>query len=254
MSNEQDDQKPIKPPEQNHPDNRVRSLVEALAGEVPLGGMVVKLAGDLVPTPAQKARTEWEGAISERTNEHSERLDRHTQMLAPSTTLVGISVDLAVALARAPGDGMAGRGLTLDDLCKLLPGANREDVEKAAFDLNSLSLTDVERAFGGHWWLRLNQRFYEQVDHQVMGWKSTTEQDARTLAKLLLEDERRTRTSALHAASGWEKRRFNPAFRRLLRVIPNERASQERQPDYPSSSIFLLDEDKALLRRFIAAR
>ncbi|MEZ2142246.1 hypothetical protein AAE026_08060 [Bradyrhizobium sp. DN5] len=79
-NNEQDDRKPIKPPVKNHPDEKVRSFVEAVASEVPLGGMVVKLAGDLVPTQAQKARTEWEGAISERTNEHSERLDRHAQM------------------------------------------------------------------------------------------------------------------------------------------------------------------------------
>ncbi|MCP1850277.1 MULTISPECIES: hypothetical protein [unclassified Bradyrhizobium] len=254
MSIDQDDREPITPPEKNHPDDKVRSIVEAVASEVPLGGMVVKLAGDLVPTRAQKARNEWEGAISERTNEHSERLDRHAQMLAPSTRLSGTSVDLAVALARAPGDGMAGRGLTLDDLCKLLPEAAPKDVEKAAFDLNALGLTDIQRALGGHWWLRLNQMFYEQVDHQVMDWESTTEQDARTLVNLLLEDEGRERTSVLHAASGWEKRRFNPAFQFLLNIIPDERTSREIQPDYPSSSIFLLDEDKALLRRFLATR
>ena len=55
-----------------------------------------------------------------------------------------------------------------------------------------------------------------------------------------------------HAASGWEKRRFNPAFQLLLRFIPDGRVSREIQPDYPSSSVFLLAEDKALLRRFVA--
>ncbi|WP_245334844.1 hypothetical protein [Bradyrhizobium mercantei] len=254
MNNDQEDRKPIKPPEKNHPDDKVRSFIEAVAGEIPLGGVVVKLAGELIPSQAQKARTDWEVTISERTNEHSERLDRHAQMLLPTTTLVGPSLDLAVALARTPGDGMAGRGLTIDDLCKLLPQVDPKDIEKAAFDLNALGLTSIQRAFGGHWWLRLDQKFYEQVDHQAMGWGSTTERDARTLANLLLEDEERERTSALHTASGWEKRRFNPAFQFLLNVIPEGRASQEVQLDYPSSSIFLLDEDKALLRRFIAAR
>jgi hypothetical protein len=85
-----------------------------------------------------------------------------------------------------------------------------------------------------------------------MGWESTTADDARTLAALLLEDEGRERTAVLHAASGWEKRRFNPAFQLLLRLIPDERTSREIQPDYPSTSVFLLAEDKALLRRFIA--
>ena len=44
---------------------------------------------------------------------------------------------------------------------------------------------------GGMWWLYLTQRFHEQIDYQVMGWQSSTSQDARTLARLLLEDEAR---------------------------------------------------------------
>jgi hypothetical protein len=64
--------------------------------------------------------------------------------------------------------------------------------------------------------------------------------------------EGRERTAVLHAASGWEKRRFNPAFQRLLGLIPDERASREIQPDHPASSLFLLAEDKALPRRFIS--
>ena len=94
---------------------------------------------------------------------------------------------------------------------------------------------------------------YEQIDHQAMGWQSTTANDARTLANLLLEDEGRERTSAPHAASGWDKRRFNPAFQFLLGQIPDERASGEIQPNYPSSSVFLLEEDNAKLRKFIAS-
>lgn len=113
MSTDHDDRKRIKPPEKNHPDDKVRTVVEAALGVVPGGGSIAKLAADLIPTQAQKARSKWEGAISERTNVNTERLDQHAQVLAPTITLTGASVDLAVALARAPGDGMAGRGLTL---------------------------------------------------------------------------------------------------------------------------------------------
>jgi hypothetical protein len=74
---------------------------------------------------------------------------------------------------------MAGRGLTLEDLCKLLPEADPKAVDDAAFELNALGLVDIQRAIGKQWWLRLNQKFYEQVDYQVMGWESTTEDDAR---------------------------------------------------------------------------
>jgi hypothetical protein len=148
--------------------------------------------GEFVPTQAQKSRGKWEVAVSERTNENSSRIDEHDQVLNPTITLTGVAVELAVALARAPGDGMSGPGRMLADLCALLPDTDRKDVEQAAFDLNSHSLVTITRAGGrDNWWLRLTQKFYEQVDHQVMGWESSTDKDARTLAKLLLEDEAR---------------------------------------------------------------
>jgi hypothetical protein len=116
-------------------------------------------------------------------------------------------------------------------------------------------LVKIDRAIGrNNWWLYLTQRFYEQVDHQVMGWQSSTEEDARTLAKLLLEDEARERTETLHAASGWEKRRFNPAFQALLRLIPDGRVSGEIQADYPARSLSLIPEDWAALRTFAGSR
>jgi hypothetical protein len=86
------------------------------------------------------------------------------------------------------------------------------------------------------------------------GWGSSAEEDARALAKLLLEDEAREWTPTLHAASGWEARRFNPAFQALLRLIPDERVSGEVQPDYPARSLSLIPEDRAALRKFSASR
>ncbi|MGN8544565.1 hypothetical protein [Bradyrhizobium sp. C9] len=43
------------------------------------------------------------------------------------------------------------RSLTINDLCKLLPQVDPKDVEKAAFDLNALGLTSIQRSFGEHW-------------------------------------------------------------------------------------------------------
>jgi hypothetical protein len=215
------------------------------------GSAITKLVGEFIPTQAQKARGKWEVAVSERTNENASRIDEHDQVLNPTITLTGVAVELAVALALGPGDGMAGRGRMLADLCALLPDADRMDVEQAAFELNAHGLVKIDRAIGrDNWWLRLTQKFYEQIDHQVMGWGSSTDKDARTLAKLLLEDEAREWTPTLHAASGWELRRFNPAFQALLRCIPEGRVSQEVQPDYPARSMSLIPEDRAALRRF----
>jgi hypothetical protein len=242
---------PITPPETKHPDDRARVPLEVALGVIPGVSGLVKLVGEFVPTQAQKSRSKWEGAISARTNEHADCLDEHDQALNPTTTLTGVSVQLAVVLARAPGDGLAGRGRMLADLCALLPDVERKDVEQAAFELNSLGLVKIDRAIGrDNWWLRLTQTFYEQVDHQVMGWGSSTAEDARALATLLLEDEAREWTPTLHAASGWKARRFNPAFQALLRLIPKERVSGEVQPDYPARSLSLISEDRAALRRF----
>lgn len=252
MTDEPHERRPIAPPETKHPDDRARVPLEAALGVIPGVSSLLKLVGEFVPTQAQKSRSNWESAISARTNEHADRLDEHDQVLNPTKTLTGPSVQLAVALARAPGNGMTGRGRMLADLCTLLPGVERKNIEQAAFELNSHGLVTIERGMGrDNWWLRLTQRFHEQLDHQVMGWESSTAEDARSLAKLLLEDEAREWTPTLHAASGWEARRFNPAFQALLRVIPDERVSGEVQPDYPAQSLCLLPEDRAELRRLV---
>jgi hypothetical protein len=113
------DREPIKPPEKNHPDDKVRTVVEAAVSVIPGGSGITKLMGDLAPTQAQKARGKWEHKVSDRTNENTDRLDNHDQLLTPKTTLAGGAVQLAVALAREPGNGMRGRGRSMDDLCEL---------------------------------------------------------------------------------------------------------------------------------------
>jgi hypothetical protein len=125
----------------------------------------------------------------------------------------------------AHGDGtIKTDNILTSDLIVLLPDEDPQAIQDAVFDLESLGLVEIVRTIGKHWWLHLTQMFYEQVDHQVMGWN--TYDDARTLAKLLLEDEARAATSKLHEISGWDKRRFNPAFRALLNHIPDERISK----------------------------
>lgn len=146
---------PIKPPAKDYPDDRARVPLEAALSIIPGMSGVLKLIGEWFPTQAQKSRGKWEGAVTARTNEHAERLDEHDQALNPTTTLTGVAVQLAVALARAPGDGMAGRGRMLADLCALLPDVDRDEVEQAAFELNSHGLVKIDRAMGrDNWWLR----------------------------------------------------------------------------------------------------
>jgi hypothetical protein len=143
MSKDPDDRTPIRPPTKDHPDDRARVPLEAALGIIPGMSSVLKLIGAWLPTRAQKSRGKWEATISVRTNEHADRLDEHDEALNTTTTLNGVSVQLAVALARSPGDGMAGRGRMLADLCALLPSVELKNVEQAAFELSSHGLGSV---------------------------------------------------------------------------------------------------------------
>jgi hypothetical protein len=252
MSDERAKRGLIKPPVNNHPDDKVRALVEAGVGVIPGGGSVTRLVADLLPTQAQKARSEWEITISDRTNENTDLLEQHAQLLTPTSTVTGVAAQLVTALAQESGDGMRGKRRMLDDLCKLLPSVERKAIEDAAFELSSHGVVDIERAIGKHWWLYLSQNFYEQFDHQVMGW--STADDAAVLAQLMLDHEQMQRTAALHDATGWNRRRFNPAFQLLLGLITTGWISEERQPDYPAPFVGPLPEDQARFRRFILER
>jgi hypothetical protein len=149
MSSEQERPSPIKPPAKDHPDDRARVPLEAAIALIPGGSSLSKLIGEFFPTRAQKSRGRWEVAISARSNEHTERLDQHERALSPSTvTLTGVSAQLALALARAPGDGMTDDQWMLDDLCKLLLDAARDKVRRAAFELSTHGLVEIERPLG----------------------------------------------------------------------------------------------------------
>ena len=253
MGDEESKLHPIEPPKRDHPDDKVRAAVSAAVQAIPgIGGTISRLGEELIPSQAERARVSWEIAVSKRSNENSTRLDQHEQLLAPKATLTGITAQLAVALANGPGDGMRGRGRDLNELCNLVPDAQRQEIEDAAFEMHSYGLVEITRAIGKNWWLHLCQNFYEQLDHTVMGWK--TEDDAVVLAQMLIDNNALRRTAALHEASGWDKRRFNPAFSYLLRFFPEGRISREVQPHYPSSSLAILPEDRANLRRFITSK
>jgi hypothetical protein len=245
---------PISSPVTDKRREAIRALSEAIAGLIPvLGSFLSRLYRTTHPPRSEQDRKEWQVAISARTNENTDRLEEHGSLLAPKVTLTGVTAELTVVLAHASTDGMRGKARGREDLYALMPNAGPKSIDEAAFELKSYGLVEIQRAIGGHWWLHLTQQFYEQIDHQVMGWNSTTQEDARILGGLLLEDTSREWTPTLHAASGWERRRFNPAFNFILRFIPEERISGEVQPDYPARSVSLLPEDRVVLRQFVSA-
>ena len=72
--------------------------------------------------------------------------------------------------------------------------------------------------------------------------------DAAALAALVLEQERPGDVGALHGASRWALRRFNPALMLLVREIGEARVSRARREEYPVGDFSLADEDRAGLQ------
>lgn len=79
-------------------------------------------------------------------------------------------------------------------------------------------------------------------------------EDSVVLARLLIEKpDLGRRASDLEAASGWDRRRFNPAFALLIPSIHDGRVRKTIQNDYPTMGIMLADDDVVALQRYVRA-
>lgn len=153
---------------------------------------------------------------------------------------------LAIALARACPDGLGRTNYTKDDIQRLMPHLAAADIEDQVHAFQARGWVRLVKFAGGMWHLKLTTAFYEEVDPQVMGW--TPAADARIVVLHMLNKET-GRAAALHEACGWDRRRFNPAYRHVIQLVPPSSISPERSPTYPAVSILWQPEVKAALIR-----
>lgn len=79
-------------------------------------------------------------------------------------------------------------------------------------------------------------------------------EDSVELARLLIDNrELGGRASNLEAASGWQRRRFNPAFALLIPSVADGRVRKSVQNEYPIMGVILADEDVLALQRYVRA-
>ncbi|WP_132833450.1 hypothetical protein [Sphingomonas sp. PP-CC-3G-468] len=77
-------------------------------------------------------------------------------------------------------------------------------------------------------------------------------EDSVELARMLIADpELGGRASDLEQATGWERRRFNPAFALLIPSIGDGRVRKVIQNDYPCIGVLIADEDVVQLNRYV---
>lgn len=153
---------------------------------------------------------------------------------------------LAVALARACPDGLGRTNYTKDDIQRLVPHLASADIEDQVHAFHARGWVRLVKFAGGTWHLKLTTAFYEEVDPQAMGW--TPAADAKIVVLHMLNKET-GRAAALHEACGWDRRRFNPAYRHVMQLVPPSSISPERSPTYPAVSILWQPEVKATLIR-----
>lgn len=247
----EDEHKPIEPPKKAPARKLTRDITEAIAGEVPfVGPAVVAVLRSTHPSTEEKGREQWELDVTKRTNQISDTVTEHEKILRPPPVrITDVTAELAAFLVRLPHEGLC-REYMLTKVAPNLPSAPPfRDVVDAAEEMALYGLVEVNRFLGGQEAsARVRPALFDQLDPQIMGW--TPAVDARHLATLLLGDDRLCMTAKLHAASGWEKRRFNPAMRYLLQFFEPGHISNEIQPDYPTNQVMMFGSSRARLRRF----
>ena len=77
-------------------------------------------------------------------------------------------------------------------------------------------------------------------------------EDSVVLGRMLIEQpDLGGNARELEAATGWERRRFNPAFGLIVPCIAEGRVRTAYQPDYPVLGVLVSDDDVVALRRYI---
>lgn len=153
------------------------------------------------------------------------------------------------SVGRACPDGLAEHFLDLDEMKELLPDYSEQEIIDQAEELAAYGLLAVRNLIGA-WRVRPTQLFYEQFDHQVMGWESAgTRQDAVRIAQLMLENTE-AQSQELQELTGWPLRRFNPALAHLRNEHPDWCWRDPYHFDFPSLGLVIGSREKAGLRKF----
>lgn len=239
----------ITPPERSFSAEVSRGVAKGTLGAVPIvGSMLSELAGTLLPDATAIEREHWEKNVSHGVNAAHDRLDELEGTSTQEETVGGLAAQVAKLLIEQCPDGHHREWVDAPSLAAEL-GSDAASVLDAIGELQVYGLVETRKLIGAPDRVRLTAGAYTQLDHQIMGWN--TMDDARHVAGLVLEMGQSARTADLHRSTGWEKRRFNPAFSIVLGFVHDGPISAENQPDYPTRFFYLSPADRARLRRFL---
>jgi hypothetical protein len=152
-------------------------------------------------------------------------------------------------MAQRCDDGLPGH--FGDELLEAFPDDSGDTIRPALAELAAEGLVELTPVIGPTLpRVRTTVELFLACDAAITGQNPID--DSVILARMLLEDPRLgSNARDLEQASGWERRRFNPAFALIVPCIGEGRVRTPDQPDYPVMGILVADEDVVALRRYV---
>lgn len=240
MSN--DGPREIQPPKKFPVSTTARNLLEAAAESIPLGGIATVVIKAAFPPNEDKDRDRWAGELTGRVNE----LD---QQLNSSITIEGLPAQLARWMTKTSKDGLYDPDQPISEILPHLGlDLSLESIDEAAEELAEYGLIELVRDFGDSI-IQPKLALFINLDPEIKGWDPIA--DSKVLARLALVQAEGVGASELEMQSGFEHRRFNPAFSYLLGFFDQDLISQELEPDYQAGFAHLSSGARRRLRRFI---
>lgn len=155
-------------------------------------------------------------------------------------------------LAERCDDGLPGH--FGDELLDAFPGEDRKSLGLALAELQAEGLVELSPLIGPKLpRVRTTVDLFVACDAGITGHDPV--EDSVVLARMLIDKpDLGGNARNLEQASGWDRRRFNPAFALLIPCIDDRRVRKSIQNDYPTMGILVADEDVIQLRRYVQAQ
>lgn len=160
-----------------------------------------------------------------------------------------LSQKLGMHMAEQCTDGLPGH--FHEDLLTAFPDETSKSIGQALAELEAEGLVTLSHLIGPRLpRVRTTVDLFIACDAAITGQDPV--QDSIVLARMLVDNPRLGGNARdLEIATGWERRRFNPAFALIIPNIADGRIRKSIQNDFPTMGILVADEDIVQLRRYI---
>ncbi len=235
----------IEVPEADKNRTAIRAIAEVLAQGMPVTAGLARLYQFTHPSAFEQELQQWRRDVTQAVNTISEQLRIRLPVSEASLEVTRFLVGQA---ARGYGDDIA-----FQQIEDGLPEYDRATLQKACFDLEQSDLVRIEAAHGRPVLaVRPEARLFWTFDPYFLG--TDPGADALEIARKLLEQDDGASVAAgdLETSLGWSRRRFNPAFEKVVAELPPGWLRQPMKRDYPATLIRVSPEVRAQLEHFVS--